>query len=124
MCGRVVLVKILKLLISELGFMEEAILDGDDYSEDEDGSQDDIEGQTNAQQKVFRVSDVYYGDDSDIDADDELLKELESDPMYQGDIKEKLRTFLQHFIQSEQFGEFVQYLDEDEQTKLRCLQAA
>lgn len=116
--------KILKLLISELGFMEEAILDGDDYSEDEDGSQDDIEGQTNAQQKVFRVSDVYYGDDSDIDADDELLKELESDPMYQGDIKEKLRTFLQHFIQSEQFGEFVQYLDEDEQTKLRCLQAA
>lgn len=102
--------------------MEESILDGEDYSEDDEEDAEDADGQNAA--KGFRVSDIYYGDDEGPEPDDELLSELESDPMYKGDIKEKLRTFLQHFISSEQFGEFVQYLSEQEQTRLRCLQTA
>lgn len=119
-----VLVKILKLLISELGYLDESILDEEEYSEDDDAAEQDPEAQANAKtqaQKSFRVSDLCYGDDDD-DLDDNLLKELESDPMFQGDIKEKLREFLRNFMQADQSSDFVQYLNENEQNMLRHLQ--
>lgn len=118
---RAVLVKILKLLIGELGYLDESILDEEEYSEDDDAAEQETETEAKAQ-KSFRVSDLCYTDGDD-DTDDNMLKELESDPMFQGDIKEKLREFLRNFMQADQFNEYVQYLNEDEQNMLRRLQA-
>lgn len=121
-----VLVKIFKLLINELNHLNESILFGDES----DGSDDDNDLNDEADpnqpqngtspQKVFHASDLWYDDDED--EDDQLLKELEQDPIFQTSLKETLTKFLQNFTTTDKFAEYAQHLNENEKNVLRGIQ--
>lgn len=118
-----VLVKIFKLLINELSHMNESILYGNesDASDDENDLDDDTNpiAQQNggAPQKSFHTSDLWFDDDAD--EDDQLLKELEKDPIFQTSLNETLTKFLQNFATTEKFAEYAQHLNEYEKRILR-----
>ncbi|XP_031636369.1 importin-9 isoform X2 [Contarinia nasturtii] len=74
----------------------------------------------NTSQKLFHVSDLWCDDDED--EDDELLKELEKDPIFQTSLNETLTKFLQNFATTERFAEYAQHLNEEEKRILRGIQ--
>lgn len=115
-----VLVKIFKLLVNELGNLNESILlDEEAENSDEDDSQEDIGNGTengSSPQKILRTSDLWQDDEED--EDDQLLKELEQDPIFKASMSENLTKFLQNFTKTEQFAEFAQHLNENEKNIL------
>lgn len=119
--------KIFKILIREMGMLEESILEEDVFSEEDEMPDQEPAADPNndSSPPKYRLADMWYtgGEDDDEEDDDQLLKELESDPIFQGDMKDKLRTFLQNFMKAEQFNEYLQYLNEDEQKILQSIQA-
>lgn len=120
-----VLVKIFKLLINELNHLNETIL-FDDESDDSEDDHLNVETDPNQSQnctsppKVFHTSDLWYEDDDD--EDDQLLKELELDPIFQTSLKDTLTNFLQNFTTTEKFAEYAQHLSEHEKNVLRSIQ--
>lgn len=120
----IVLVKIFKLLINELNHLNESILFDDESDDSED---DNLNVETDPKQsqncasppKVFHTSDLWYEDD---DEDDQLLKELEQDPIFQTSLKDTLTKFLQNFTTTEKFAEYAQHLNEHEKSVLRSIQ--
>lgn len=58
----------------------------------------------------------------DEEEDDQLLKELLQDPIFQTSMEENLTKFLQNFSQSERFAEYVSHLNENEKITLRNIQ--
>ena len=113
------MVKIFKLLINELNHLNETILFGDESDCTEDDNELTDETGTNHGQnggsggsppKVFHTSDLWYDDDED--EDDQLLKELEQDPIFQTSLKETLTKFLQNFATTEKFAEYAQHLND------------
>lgn len=116
--------KIFKLLINELNHLNESIL-FDDESDNSDDDQLNVETDPNQPQnssppKVLRTSDLWCEDDED--EDDQLLKELEQDPIFQTSLKETLIKFLQNFATTENFAEYAQHLNESEKNILRSIQ--
>lgn len=121
------MVKIFKLLINELSHLNESILldEESDYSDDseknlESGNETQQNGGPSSQ-KVLKTSDLWL--DEEEDEDDQLLKELENDPIFKKDMNENLTNFLKNFTNHEQFSEYVQYLTENEKNVLRGIQA-
>lgn len=122
-----VLVKIFKLLINEMNHLNETLLfdDETDGSEDEnelnnEASPGQLQNGGGSPQKPVHVSDLWYDDDED--EDDQLLKELEQDPIFQTSTKETLTKFLQNFTTTDKFAEYAQHLNEDEKNVLRSIQ--
>lgn len=121
----IVLVKIFKLLVNELNHLNESIL-FDDESDDSDDDHLNVETDPGQSQnctsppKVFHTSDLWYEDDED--EDDQLLKELEQDPIFQTSLKDTLTKFLQNFATTEKFAEYIQHLNEHEKSVLRSIQ--
>lgn len=121
----IVLVKIFKLLVNELNHLNESIL-FDDESDDSDDDHLNVETDPSQSQnctsppKVFHTSDLWYEDDED--EDDQLLKELEQDPIFQTSLKETLTKFLQNFATTEKFAEYAQHVNEHEKNVLRSIQ--
>lgn len=121
------MVKIFKLLINELNHLTETILFGDesDCTEDDNeltdeaGTNQEQNGSGGSQPKIF-ASDLWYDDDED--EDDQLLKELEQDPIFQTSLKDTLTNFLHNFATTEKFAEYAQHLNEDEKNTLRRIQ--
>lgn len=98
----------------------------DDESDNSDDDQLNVETDPNqsqnntSPQKVLLTSDLWYEDDED--EDDQLLKELEQDPIFQTSLKETLTKFLQNFATTEKFGEYAQHLSDSEKNILRNIQ--
>lgn len=120
-----VLVKIFKLLVNELNHLNESIL----FDEESDDSDDDhLNVETDPNQpsnnptspKVFHTSDLWCDDEDD--EDDQLLKELEQDPIFQTSLNDTLTKFLQNFTTTEKFAEYAQHLSEHEKSVLRGIQ--
>lgn len=116
--------KIFKLLVNELNQLDETIL----FDDESDASDDDLNNETDTNQqngnsppKVFHASDLWYDDDEDED-EDQLLKELEQDPIFQTNLKETLIKFLQNFATTDNFAEYAQHLSDDEKMVLRRIQ--
>ncbi|XP_031639940.1 importin-9-like [Contarinia nasturtii] len=113
-------------LTFQLNHLNESILydNETDGSDDETGLTDDtptVQQQNgNTSQKLFHVSDLWCDDDED--EDDELLKELEKDPIFQTSLNETLTKFLQNFATTERFAEYAQHLNEEEKRILRGIQ--
>lgn len=74
----------------------------------------------NSPPKVTHVSDLWCEDDED--EDDQLLKELEQDPIFQTNLKDTLTKFLQNFMTTDKFNEYAQHLNENEKNILRSIQ--
>lgn len=115
--------KIFKLLINELSHLNELV----SYGEDTEGTDDENTQTTPNQpqgggepQKLLYASDLWF--DEDEDEDDQLLKELEQDPIFQTSLKETLIKFLQNFATTEKFTEYAQQLNQHEKDVLRGIQ--
>lgn len=123
-----VLVKIFKILINELGNLNESILFDDEaeLSEDDSSREDGTDGTENggiggSPKKVLLTSDLLDGEEAE-DEDDQLLRELEQDPIFKSSLNENLTKFLQNFIKAEQFGEFAMHLNDHEKNILNEIQ--
>lgn len=98
----------------------------DDESDNSEDDQLNVETDPNQSQnctsppKVLLTSDLWYEDDED--EDDQLLKELEQDPIFQTSLKDTLTKFLQNFATTEKFTEYAQHLNESEKNILRNIQ--
>lgn len=121
-----VLVKIFRLLVNELNHLNESIL-FDDESDNSDDDQLNVETDPNqpsqncaSPPKVLLTSDLWEEDDED--EDDQLLTELEQDPIFQTSLKETLTKFLQNFATTDKFAEYAQHLNESEKNVLRSIQ--
>lgn len=119
--------KIFKILINELGNLNESILFDDDEGLSEDDSDDGTDNETEndgiggSPKKVLLTSDLLDVAEKE-DEDDQLLRELEQDPIFKSSLTENLTTFLQNFIKAEQFGEFAMHLNDHEKTILGGIQ--
>lgn len=117
--------KIFKILINELGNLNESILFDDDaeLSDDDSSPEDGTENSTMAgsPKKVLLTSDLLDIEDPE-EEDNQLLKELEQDPIFKASLNEILTKFLQNFIKAEQFVEFAMHLTENEKTILGGIQ--
>lgn len=117
------MVKIFKLLINELNHLNETILLDDESDATDDELTDETEPHQNgggSPPKVFHTSDLWCDDEED--EDDQMLKELEQDPIFQTSLKETLTKFLQNFANSPQFAEYAQQLSVEEKNTLRRIQ--
>lgn len=120
--------KIFKILINELGNLNETILFDDEaeLSEDDSSHEDGTDGTENGgiggtPKKVLLTSDLFDAEDTE-EEDDQLLRELEQDPIFKSSLNENLTKFLQNFIQAEQFDEYAMYLNDHEKTILSGIQ--
>lgn len=125
--------KIVKILINELGNLNESILFDDDaeLSDDDSSPEDGTDGTEHGHssggggggspKKVLLTSDLIDAEDTE-DEDDQLLKELEQDPIFKSSLNENLTKFLQNFIKAEQFIEFAMHLNHQEKTILGGIQ--
>lgn len=121
----IVLVKIFKLLIHELNHLNESIV-FDDGTDDSDNENLNVETDPNQSldgasqpKNFFTTSDLWCEDD---DEDDELLKELEQDPIFQTSLNDTLTKFLRNFTTTDKFAEYAQHLNEHEKSVLRDIQ--
>lgn len=107
--------KIFKLLVNELGNLNESILldEDEENTDDDDDSQDNILNSGENGIKTIRTSDLWEDEDDEED-DDPLLKELEQDPIFKSSMNENLTNFLQNFTKTEQFVDFAQHLNDYE----------
>lgn len=114
------LVKIFKLLINELGSLRDAKQSDDESETQSDDEQDTSEKSPN---KIRTVSDLYFNDEDDENADDDqLMQELLKDPIFQTNMEDNLTKFLQNFSTSEHFPMFVEQLNDSEKATLRSIQ--
>lgn len=120
--------KIFKILINELGNLNESILFDDEaeLSEDDSSPEDGTDGIENGgicgpPKKVLLTSDLFDAEETE-EEDDQLLRELEQDPIFKSSLNENLTKFLQNFIQAEQFGEFAVQLNDHEKTIVEGIQ--
>lgn len=120
--------KIFKILINELGNLNESILfdDEEELSEDDSSTEDGTDGTENggiggSPKKVLLTSDLFNAEETEEESD-QLLKELEQDPIFKSSLNENLTKFLQNFIKAEQFGEFTVHLSDHEKNILSGIQ--
>lgn len=118
------LVKIFKLLISELNYLKDLRIseqDSDSWTDDEENNtQDGIE---RSPPKVKYVSDLYFNDDDEENTDDDqMISELMKDPIFQANMEDNLTKFLQNFSTNEHFPAFADQLNETEKKILQDIQ--
>lgn len=97
-----------------------------DCSEDEEATGQENGNATGGSppRKELRISDLLFDDEEDDGEEDQLLKELQQDPIFQISMKDNLTNFLQNFTKTEQFAEYAQHLNEDEKVILRSIQVS
>lgn len=117
------LVKIFKLLLNELNNIQEMrdADQSDDETEDSEAAGDGSELNTSANSKNFSAMMLYEGDDETDEDDEQMMAELMTDPVFQGNMEENLTKFLQNFSQKEQFALFKPMLTEADMSILQSI---
>lgn len=117
------LVKIFKLLLNELNNIQEMrdADQSDDETEDSEAAGDGSELNTSTNSKNFSAMMLYEGDDETDEDDEQMMAELMTDPVFQGNMEENLTKFLQNFSQKEQFALFKPMLNEADMSILQSI---
>ncbi|XP_059621898.1 importin-9 [Phlebotomus argentipes] len=113
-----ILVKIFKLIIGELVYLQEYEVAG----EESDDATDDEEEDPNQSQEVqvYLSGRIFNRYEEEVEKNDPLLEELiRQEPMFQNSMEENLTKFLQNFSRDEHFREFAQHLNDDEKSTLQ-----
>uniref|UniRef100_A0A1B0GL39 Importin 9 n=1 Tax=Lutzomyia longipalpis TaxID=7200 RepID=A0A1B0GL39_LUTLO len=113
-----ILVKIFKLIIGELVYLQEYEIAGE---ESDQATEDDEEEPSQPQDtSVYASGRLFNRYEEEIENNDPLLEELiRQEPMFQNSMEENLIKFLQNFSRDEHFREFVGHLNEEEKNSLR-----
>uniref|UniRef100_A0A6B2EI92 Putative importin 9 n=1 Tax=Phlebotomus kandelakii TaxID=1109342 RepID=A0A6B2EI92_9DIPT len=113
-----ILVKIFKLIIGELVYLQEYEVAG----EESDQATDDEEEDPNQPQEVtvYQSGNIFNRYEEEVEKNDPLLEELiRQEPMFQNSMEENLMKFLQNFSRDEHFREFADHLNDDEKSALQ-----
>ncbi|GAB0089716.1 importin-9 [Sergentomyia squamirostris] len=113
-----ILVKIFKLIIGELVYLQEYEMAGEESDQETEG-EDDEHNQSH-DETLFRSGSIFNRYEDDLEKNDPMLEELiQQDPMFQNSMEENLTKFLQNFSRDEHFSEFASHLNDDEKIALR-----
>lgn len=113
-----ILVKIFKLLLTEVQNLKEfREATDDEYDTDESGIEDDV----NTSGKNLSALMLYDGDEESDEDDKQMMAELMQDPIFQSNIEETLTKFIQNFSRDDQFELFKPMLNQNDLNILQSI---
>lgn len=119
------LVKIFKLLISELNYLKDlnnSDIDSESWTEDDYENDEEVSTERSTT-KIKPFSNFCFKDDDEENTDDDqMFTELMKDPIFQSNMEENLTKFLQNFSTNEHFSAFLCHLNETEKKVLQDIQ--